>query len=96
MNDDVPNACGIFLIPHGYGQYTLRPFNHLDRSVSAEEWERYDALVEGIAYMLSEGSLFLTTLGETIKAQQENEIEFEADEDLLDAIAEAKVVPFKN
>ena len=89
-----PRVCGIFLIPKGYGQFTLEIFNDLGDSVSATESEHYSQIVEGAAHIISEGHEYLRTVGILIQDQRDMQIDFEADEELLDAIAESTVIPF--
>lgn len=95
QDDDIPNACGLFVIPLNFGQFTLRPFSSLDSNkMSPEELDHYECLIEGIAHMISENAQFLVSLGELLIDRHQSEIEFEADDELIAAINESKVIPF--
>lgn len=89
-----PRVCGIYLVPKGYGQFSIQAFNDLGDSVSASEYEHYNQMIEGAAHIIMEGSEYLRTVGELIQDQRDMQIDFEADEELLDAIAESTVIPF--
>jgi len=89
-----PRVCGIYLIPKGYGQFSIQAFNDLGDSVSASEYNHYNQMIEGAAHIIMEGSEYLRTVGELIQDQRDMQIDFEADEELLDAIAESTVIPF--
>lgn len=92
-NEDT-TACGLFIIPMPQGQFTLRPFSTLEGQVSEDEQYHYEALVEGLAYMISENPYFLVSLGSMLIERAEDEIVFEPEDELLDAVAESKIVPF--
>lgn len=95
MKDKLPpRVCGVFLIPRGYGQFSLQAFNDLGDSVSASEHDHYNQIIEGAAHIIAEGAEYLRTVGEVIQDQRDMQIDFEADEELLDAIAESTVIPF--
>jgi hypothetical protein len=89
-----PRVCGIYLIPKGYCQFSIQAFNDLGDSVSASEYDHYNQMIEGAAHIIMEGSEYLRTVGELIQDQRDMQIDFEADEELLDAIAESTVIPF--
>jgi hypothetical protein len=89
-----PRVCGIYLIPKGYGQFSIQAFNDLGDSVSASEYDHYNQMIEGAAHIIMEGSEYLRTVGELIQDTRDMQIDFEADEELLDAIAESTVIPF--
>lgn len=96
-DNEIPEACGVFVVPMNFGQFTLKPFSTLnEKMMSEEEIDHYEALVEGISYMIAENAQFLVSLGQILIERMEDQIEFEADEELVNAINESKIIPFKN
>ena len=94
MKDKDPIACGIFVTPVDHTGFNLSAFSNLVGNVSEEEVEHYEALIEGIGYMIQNNPFFFVDLGNMILDQSEMEIEFEPADELEQAIAEAKVIPF--
>ena len=94
MKDKDPIACGIFVTPVDHTGFNLSAFSNLEGNVSEEEADHYEALIEGISYMIQNNPFFFVDLGNMILDQAEMEIEFEPADELEQAIAEAKVIPF--
>ena len=94
MKDKDPIACGLFLTPVDHTGFNLSAFSNLAGNVSDEEADHYEALIEGIGYMVQSNPFFFVDLGNMILDQSEMEIEFEPADELEQAIAEAKVIPF--
>ena len=93
--DDVPQACGIFLIPLDGDSFTIRPFNNLHATLGEDEADRYEELVYGLMHIASEGYEYLTSVGKIVlENERSEEIEFEPEDELIDAIAESKIIPF--
>tara|TARA_B100000963_G_C22481392_1_gene604876 strand:- start:87 stop:392 length:306 start_codon:yes stop_codon:yes gene_type:complete len=94
--EEIPKACGVFIIPLEDGTgFSVRNFNGLWDTLPDEESEQYEALVYGLMHIATEGFEFLTSIGKIILENERNEqIEFEADDELIDAIAESKIIPF--
>ena len=60
-----------------------------------EDANRYEEMIYGLMHIASEGYEYLTSVGKIIlENERSNSVEFEADEELLDAIAESKIIPF--
>ena len=96
MNKIDEPVCGIYIIPQGHKEFIVRPFNALGADFPANELVAYQDLLTGLAYQLDEAPTFYMNLGGLLRELFENqsEIEFEADEELLEAIAESTVIPF--
>ena len=94
MKDKDPIACGIFVTPVDHTGFNLSAFSNLEGNVSEEEADHYEALIEGIGYMIRSNPFFFVDLGNMLLDQAEMEIEFEPADELEQAIAEAKVIPF--
>jgi len=94
MKDKDPIACGIFVTPVDHIGFNLSAFSNLEGNVSEEEADHYEALIEGIGYMIRSNPLFFVDLGNMLLDQAEMEIEFEPSDELEQAIAESKVIPF--
>ena len=94
MKDKDPIACGIFVTPVDHTGFNLSAFSNLEGNVSEEEAEHYEALIEGIGYMIQNNPFFFVDLGNMLLDQAEMEIEFEPADELEQAIAEAKIIPF--
>ncbi len=94
MKDKDPIACGIFVTPVDHTGFNLSAFSNLEGNVSEEEADHYEALLEGIGYMIRSNPFFFVDLGNMLLDQAEMEIEFEPADELEQAIAEAKVIPF--
>jgi hypothetical protein len=94
MKDKDPIACGIFVTPVDHIGFNLETFSNLEGNVSEEEVEHYEALIEGISYMIRSNPFFFVDLGNMLLDQAEMEIEFEPADELTQAIAESNVIPF--
>ena len=94
MKDKDPIACGIFVTPVDHTGFNLSAFSNLEGNVSEEEADHYEALIEGIGYMIRSNPFFFVDLGSMLLDQVEMEIEFEPADELEQAIAEAKIIPF--
>jgi hypothetical protein len=94
MKDKDPIACGLFVTPVDHTGFNLSAFSNLEGNVSEEEADHYEALIEGIGYMIRSNPFFFVDLGNMILDQSEMEIEFEPADELEQAIAEAKIIPF--
>ena len=94
MKDKDPIACGIFVTPVDHTGFNLSAFSNLEGNVSEEEADHYEALIEGIGYMIRSNPFFFVDLGNMLLDQAEMEIEFEPADELTQAIAEAKIIPF--
>lgn len=94
MKDKDPIACGIFVTPVDDTGFNLSAFSNLVGNVSEEEVEHYEALIEGIGYMIQNNPFFFVDLGNMILDQAEVQIEFEPADELEQAIAESKIIPF--
>ena len=93
--DEVPQACGLFLIPLDDMSFTIRPFNNLHQTMPQEDADRYEEMIYGLMHIASEGYEYLTSVGKIILENERNEqIVFEAADELSDAIAESKIIPF--
>lgn len=87
-------ACGIMMEPEEYGTFRLRPFSHLSDSVSPEEREFYENIVQGLAHQISHSVEALESVGAMLRELAEPEFGFEPDDELKEAIRDSKVVPF--
>lgn len=96
MNKSDEPVCGIYIIPQGPHEFIVRPFNALGQDFPAKELIGYQDLVMGLAYQLDEAPTFFMNLGGLLRELHDSEggVVFEADEELLDAIEESKIIPF--
>ena len=92
MKDKDPIACGLFVTPVDHTGFSLSAFSNLEGKVSEEEFAHYEALLEGIGYMIRSNSFFFVDLGNMILDQ--SEIKFEPADELEQAIFESKIIPF--
>jgi hypothetical protein len=88
--------CGIYIIPQGPREFIVRPFNALGEDFPEKEHTGYQDLLMGLAYQLDEAPTFFMNLGGLLRElyESEGDVVFEADEELLDAIQESKIIPF--
>lgn len=96
MNKLDEPVCGIYIIPQGPREFTVRPFNALGEDFPAQELIGYQDLLTGLAYHLDETPTFFMNIGGLLRElyESEGDVVFEADEELLDAIQESKIIPF--
>lgn len=96
MNKIDEPICGIYIIPQGPREFIVRPFNALGEDFPAQELTKYQDLLSGLAYQLDEAPTFFMNLGGLLRElyESEGDVVFEADEELLDAIQESKIIPF--
>ena len=96
MNKLDEPVCGIYIIPQGPREFIVRPFNALGEDFPAKEHIGYQDLLMGLAYQLDEAPTFFMNLGGLLRElyESEGDVVFEADEELLDAIQESKIIPF--
>ena len=89
-------VCGIYIIPQGPHEFIVRPFNALGEDFPAKELIGYQDLLTGLSYQLDEAPTFFMNLGGLLRElyESEGDVVFEADEELLDAIEESKIIPF--
>jgi len=94
MTEQDPFACGLFLTPVDQDNFKMSSFSNLRDNLDDEEADHYEALMEGIGYMIQNNPYFFVTLGNMLIEQSEDGIVFEPADELEEAIAESKVIPF--
>ena len=96
--DDIPPSCGIIIRTRGFGQFSMHPFTHFEGNITDAEVSHYTSLIEGIAYLLAESPEMFVSLGDLVLENAELSgvsVEFEPDEELLEAIHDSTIIPFK-
>ena len=94
MTEQDPFACGLFLTPVDQDNFKMSSFSNLRDNLDDDEADHYEALMEGIGYMIQNNPYFFVTLGNMLIEQSEDGIVFEPADELEEAIAESKVIPF--
>ena len=94
MTEQDPFACGLFLTPVDQNNFKMSSFSNLRDNLDDDEADHYEALMEGIGYMIQNNPYFFVTLGNMLIEQSEDGIVFEPADELEEAIAESKVIPF--
>lgn len=94
MTEQDPIACGLFVTPHDQSNFKMSSFSNIRGNLSDEEADHYEALMEGIGYMVHNNPYFFVTLGNMLIEQSEEGIVFEPSDELEQAIAESKILPF--
>ena len=94
MTEQDPFACALFLTPVDQDNFKMSSFSNLRDNLDDEEADHYEALMEGIGYMIQNNPYFFVTLGNMLIEQSEDGIVFEPADELEEAIAESKVIPF--
>lgn len=94
MTEQDPIACGLFVTPQDRGDFKMSSFSNLRDNLDDDEADHYEALMEGIGYMIQNNPYFFVTLGNMLIEQSEDGIVFEPADELEEAIAESKVIPF--
>lgn len=94
MTEQDPIACGLFLTPQDRDNFKMSSFSNLRDNLDDDEADHYEALLEGIGYMIQNNPLFFVTLGTMLIEQSEMDIAFEPADELEEAIAQSKIIPF--
>ena len=101
--EDLPeDSMGIIMQPQPDGDFGVTVIHNLSDQWSEEEAEPFMDILNGLNMVLSNGFEMLAMYGAMGRmlndvmdqADEGPEIVFEADEELLEAISDAKVVPF--
>lgn len=94
MTEQDPIACGLFVTPQDQDNFKMSSFSNIRDNLTDEEADHYEALMEGIGYMVQNNPYFFVTLGTMLIEQSEMDIAFEPADELEEAIAESKIIPF--
>ena len=75
------------------GSTLTQVMDNFSKSYPVVEKEYLNLLLKGLEFMIHTNPDFPATLGNLTDLLEGNQVEFEADDELKDAIADAKVVP---